>query len=176
MRSRFLSLAVFVFLLTAIAFGATGTAGAKDKPKRHSVYVFKLHLNPNQEVPPVRRLKADANGSLTLDVTRDSAGHITSGKVVFYVNYDFPHSVQITGLHVHQAPRGANGPIVVDSGIAPFTDADGQGNLTAAVTTASPATLQAIISNPKGFYVNLHTAVNPSGAMRDQLKGKGQTH
>jgi hypothetical protein len=29
--------------------------------------------------------------------------------------------------------------------------------------------LQAILDNPRGYYVNLHTSVNPGGAMRQQM-------
>jgi hypothetical protein len=75
--------------------------------------------------------------------------------------------VTVTGLHVHQAKKGANGPIVVDSGVASFTDDDGDGNVTAVVTSAAPALLQAILDRPRDYYVNLHTSVNPTGALRD---------
>jgi hypothetical protein len=111
---------------------------------------------------------------VTLDVTRDAAGAITSGKVVFYLNYFFPSSVTITGLHVHQAPKGQNGPVVVDSGVTTFTDADGQGNVTAVVSGVSPALLQAILAKPRDYYVNLHTSVHPGGALRDQLGHHGK--
>jgi hypothetical protein len=62
-----------------------------------------------------------------------------------------------------------NGAIVVDSGVAAFADADGDGNVTTVVTGVAPASLQAILDNPRNYYVNLHTSVNPAGAMRDQL-------
>ena len=110
-----------------------------------------------------------ARGNVTLDVTRDGSGGVTSGEVVFYVNYDFPGPVLITGLHVHQGGKGVNGPIVVNSGVASLADADGEGNVTTVVTGVAPATLQAILSNPRDYYANLHTSVYPSGAMRDQL-------
>jgi hypothetical protein len=29
--------------------------------------------------------------------------------------------------------------------------------------------LQAILDNPRGYHVNLHTSVNPGGAMRQQM-------
>jgi hypothetical protein len=144
-------------------------AGAKRGAKRGAVTVFDLRLEPRQEVPRIKGLRAYADGDVTLDVTRSSTGAITSGDVVFYFNYDFPGSVTITGLHVHQGKKGTNGPIVVDSGVASFTDADGEGNVTTVVTSASPATLQAILDKPREYYVNLHTSVNPTGALRDQL-------
>jgi hypothetical protein len=30
-------------------------------------------------------------------------------------------------------------------------------------------TLQAILDNPRNYYVNLHTSVYPNGAMREQM-------
>ncbi|MFN2466953.1 MAG: CHRD domain-containing protein [Gaiellaceae bacterium] len=167
-------LVLLATLLLAGVLGLTAAAAATGKKpgKSHPVTVFKLNLDPRQEVPPVA-LKADARGSLTLDVTRDATGNIVSGKVVFHLNYRFPGAVTITGLHVHQGARKANGPIVVDSGIGTTTDADGAGNLTS-VVPGSPATLTAILASPRGFYVNLHTSTHPGGALRDQLNRHGK--
>ena len=89
--------------------------------------------------------------------------------MIFYVNYSFPGSVAITGLHVHQGAKGANGPVLVSSGVASFTDSDGRGNITTVVTGMSPATLQAILDNPRSYYVNLHTSVYAGGALREQM-------
>jgi hypothetical protein len=77
--------------------------------------------------------------------------------------------VTITGLHVHRGAKGTNGPIVISSNVASFTDSDGVGNVTAVVTGTAPATLQAILDDPRGHYANLHTSVNPGGALRAQL-------
>jgi CHRD domain len=158
---------LIVGLLTLVVIsGATAK-----KPKLWATPVFKLNLRPNQEVPPIKGLKASAVGNVTFDLERSAAGVITSGEVIFYLNYSFPGSVNITGLHIHVGPKGEAPPnnIVVNSGIASFTDADGQGNTTAVVTGTSPSLLQAILDNPRNYYVNLHTSVNPSGAIREQL-------
>jgi hypothetical protein len=165
-----------VVATTAAGGGGNGNGNENGKRSKRNaaVTVFDLSLEAKQEVPRIKGLRADADGHLTLDVTRDSAGAITSGEVVFYVNYDFPGSVTITGLHVHQAKKGVNGPIVVDSGVASFTDEDGDGNVTAVVSGVSPATLQAILAMPRGYYVNLHTSVYPAGALRDQLGTSGK--
>jgi CHRD domain len=161
---------VFVptLLVGVLALVLVGGATAK-KPALSATPVFKLHLKPNQEVPPIKGLKADAVGSVTFDLERSAAGAITSGEVIFYFNYSFSGSVTITGLHIHQAAKGVNGSIVVSSNVATFTDADGQGNVTAVVTGTSPSTLQAILDNPRNYYVNLHTSVNTGGAMREQM-------
>jgi hypothetical protein len=165
---KWMRLAVPAALAAVAALVVVGGATAK-KPSLSATPVFKLNLRPNQEVPPIKDLKARAVGNVTFDLERSSAGAITSGEVVFYFNYTFPSSVTITGLHIHQAAKGANGAIVVSSGLASFTDADGSGNVTLVVTGTSPATLQAILDSPRGYYVNLHTSVHPGGALREQL-------
>ncbi len=163
-----ITLAVPAVLVGLLALVVIGGATAK-KPALSATPVFKLGLKPSQEVPPIKGLRADAVGSVTFDLTRSSAGTITAGEVIFYFNYKFPGSVNITGLHIHQGAKGANGGIVVDSGVGAFTDADGEGNATTVVTGVAPATLQAILDNPRGYYVNLHTSVNPGGALREQM-------
>ena len=55
------------------------------------------------------------------------------------------------------------------SSVASFTDADGHGNITAVVAGTTPATLQAILDNSRNYYVNRHTSVNPTGALREQM-------
>ena len=159
-----------VAVLVAAAFALVVVAGATaKKPALSATPVFKLNLKPSQEVPPVKGLKASASGSVTFDLERSSAGAITSGEVIFYFNYSFPGAVTINGLHIHQEAKGKNGPVVVNSGVTSIVDADGQGNVTTVVTGTSPTTLQAILDNPRSFYVNLHTTANPSGAVREQM-------
>jgi hypothetical protein len=150
--------------------GVLYTRGDCRKPaKQPSTVVFHLNLTPGEVVPRVKGLYANATGNLTLDLTRDATGAITSGNVVFYVNYRFPGSVTITGLALHQGARGSNGPVALDAGVGTVTDTDGHGNLTKVVSGASPTLLNALLSNPHGYYVDLTTAANTGGALRDQL-------
>jgi hypothetical protein len=167
-----LALAGASALVVIGAAGGTSTQNGKGKPTRSATPVFKLLLKPSNEVPRIKGLRADAVGSVTFDLTRGAAGAISASEVIFYFNYRFPDSVTISALHVHQGKKGTNGPPVVDSAIAPFTDADGAGNVTA-VVPGTPATLQAILNKPRDYYVNLHTTTppHPDGALRDQLRG-----
>ncbi len=126
-------------------------------------------MKPSQEVPRIQDLKAKAVGHVTFDLERSSTGAITSGEVVFYVNYSFPGSVTLTGLHVHRGAKGTNGPIVIDSGLTTDYRPDGKGNVTRVVASVPPATLQAVLDAPRGHYVNLHTSTHPGGAVRAQL-------
>jgi len=70
--------------------------------------------------------------------------------------------------HIHQGAAGANGPVKVGLfGTAmPATVSAAAGQ----VTVTDPALAQSLRTNPAGFYVNLHTAEFPGGAVRGQLK------
>jgi hypothetical protein len=165
------TLALPAVLVAIVALVAVGGATAK-KPALSATPVFKLNLKPSQEVPPIKGLKAKASGHVTFDLTRDSSGAITAGEVIFYFNYSFPGSIIISGLHIHQGAKGTNGGIVVNSGVTTITDSDGVGNVTTVVTSGfTLATLQAILDNPRNYYVNLHTTTPnfPGGAVRAQM-------
>jgi hypothetical protein len=97
---------------------------------------------------------AHAQGTLTLDVTHDSNGAIAGATAVFYVNYRFGSSVTIGGLAVH----AGDGSVVLDSGTAQFTDADGSGNLTKVVSSVPAATAQALLDGAGSDDVELETS------------------
>ncbi len=66
-----------------------------------------------------------------------------------------------TAAHIHQAPVGRNGPVVVGL-TAPTPTSSSCVGVDAALVTS-------IVSNPAGFYVNVHNAAFPNGALRGQL-------
>ena len=70
--------------------------------------------------------------------------------------------------HIHKAPAGSNGAIVVDFFNAP---AGTPGPLTGCTTTPlDKALLKDIVLNPSAYYLNLHNADFPAGAIRGQLE------
>ena len=163
-------LALPAALVAVVALVVVAGAPAK-KPALSATPVFKLNLKPSQEVPQNKDQKGSAVGSVTFDLTRNSAGTITSGDVIFSFNYGFANPATMTAMHVHQGAKGANGPPVVGAVLSAsdLADTDGVGNITSVVSGTSPATLQAILDNARGYYVNLHTTVKPDGALRAQL-------
>jgi CHRD domain len=85
----------------------------------------------------------------------------------------FCYSLRWTGIetataaHVHLGPRHVAGPVVI-----PLSIGDGSGAPVSACTTILDTTLaQAIEDDPKAYYVNVHNAEFPAGAIRGQLKG-----
>ncbi len=76
---------------------------------------------------------------------------------------------EVTGFHIHQAPVGGNGPIVIDfTALGPPLVASGTGFTYSAAGVLLPAVSEAALLGG-GIYVNVHTAVFPDGAIRGQL-------
>lgn len=76
-------------------------------------------------------------------------------------------SLQPTLAHIHKAPFGKNGPVVV-----PLIASAMPGNIFAVagtVTGVDPALVRDLAQHPLSYYANLHSAQFPGGAVRGQL-------
>jgi len=136
---------------------------------------FPVTMLPSNEVPPIANLDASAESSVTVHTLRNEEGEVVAGTVIFDVNPRFPGETTFTGLHIHNGEAGANGGVTINSGIgAPDTvmTPSGMANVYRVVnvtTAAGLETLNSLVMNPERHYVNLHTTVNPAGAVRAQL-------
>jgi hypothetical protein len=109
----------------------------------------KVTLAGDQEVPPVRSAGA---GSGTIVIGNDGA---VSGSVT-------TTGMAGTAAHIHEAAAGKNGPVVI-----PLT----KNGDTYAVPPGAKLTDAQFASFKEGnLYVNAHTAANPGGEIRGQLK------
>jgi hypothetical protein len=68
-----------------------------------------------------------------------------------------------TAAHIHFAPAGVAGDIVV-----PLSAPDARGQARGCIS-ADPVLIAAIAENPEQYYVNVHNADYPAGALRGQL-------
>lgn len=138
---------------------------------------YQILMDPDQEIPFVTGLEADATATVTVYSSRTAAGAVGSATVVFDVTHEFPGSTTFTGLHIHSGVPGVAGPVVINTGIggaATVTDADGVGNIYRAVDVSALnptalAAVQGLLTNPPAYYINLHTTTNPGGAVRGIL-------
>lgn len=143
--------------------------------RRTDENVFTMNLSPANEVPPVD-IQASAPASFKVNTIRDESGAVIAGRAVFDVNYRFPGAATFTGLHIHDQAAGQNGPVTINTGISGANSVAGDsgfGNIYIPVLVTSAAglrTLNSLMANPEKHYMNLHTTVNPGGAVRSQVR------
>jgi putative cell wall-binding protein len=110
-------------------------------------------IDPDTGLPGAGDLDANGESFVAFTATQICLGAVVEG-------LDTP----IVASHIHDGPAGENGPVVVD-----FTDAVREGSFVAGCTDVEAALLTDIQDNPDDFYVNVHTADFPAGAIRGQL-------
>lgn len=69
-----------------------------------------------------------------------------------------------TGAHIHAGAAGSAPPNNVVLGLTAPSDGGSKG-----CETVKPALIDAIQKSPKSYYVNVHNATYPNGALRGQL-------
>ena len=83
------------------------------------------------------------------------------GQICYDLN-DIKGIGQITAAHIHRGASGVNGPVVFT--LKPANEGGYKG-----CTGGAEWTQDRIENNPQAFYVNVHTAEYPNGAIRGQL-------
>jgi hypothetical protein len=108
-----------------------------------------VKLSGDQEVPPVKTSGA-GSGTITINDDGSVSGSVTAT------------GFTPTAAHIHEGAAGKNGPVIV-----PFTK-DGDKFGPAAGAKLTPDQLKAFKAG--NLYVNIHSAANPGGEVRAQLK------
>jgi hypothetical protein len=158
MRTKTLRL-VAVALVAALATALTLTAASGARHKRHGAHQNTLtaNLRGSEEVPGPG--DPDGRGKALVQLLP------RFGAVCFRLEW---RNIQDpTRAHIHRGARGTAGDIVVG-----FFEA---GNVRERGCTegVDEGLIREIRRNPRGFYVNIHNAEFPAGAIRGQLKRTG---
>ena len=166
------------FLLVVLALAA----GCDDSdpptgPSTTGPIVFTAQLSAANEVPAITNAESNGRGNVTItfNVPRDSVGAVTgAGTVTFAVQLTgFPAGTPAIAAHIHPGAAGINGAVLLGttlSATAPIVMGDGTANVTLpAIRDITQAEAQQIVANPAGFYFNVHTPLNPGGAVRGQM-------
>ena len=137
----------------------------------HSLSVLTAHLDGRQEISPTGTPGAGDPDGRGFAIVAGSDRAPTTLCYVLAVRKIAPAAA----AHIHMAPAGTNGGIVVH--LTPPTngfaaDCVSEGDLLPNGTPVFPTgvTAQQILDNPAGFYVNVHNADFPAGAIRGQLR------
>jgi hypothetical protein len=117
------------------------------------VAAFNVPLTGQEEVPPVITT-ATGNAYLRLTSNQVLYSNVTGANVE-------PNDV-MNMAHIHKAPRGANGPIIV-----PLVASPAEFGVTRK-TTVDQATFNSLLNDP--IYVNAHSVLVPTGKIRGQIR------
>jgi CHRD domain len=107
-------------------------------------------LAGSSEVPPVTT-SATGTANITIGADRSVKASVTA------------KDMTATASHIHMGAAGSNGPVIV-----PFTKS---GDAFSAAPDAKLTEEQYTAYKAGNLYVNVHSAKNPGGEIRGQLKG-----
>ena len=112
---------------------------------------FHAALTGASEVPP-----GDADGAgMARIAINDSTNQVCTDLEVRNIN-------AVTAAHIHEGRAGVNGPPVITLDAPDDNDSDD-------CDTVPDALVDRIRRDPSAFYVNVHTADYPNGAIRGQI-------
>jgi hypothetical protein len=140
---------------------------------------FATTISPASDNPPITGGDAAATGIAIVYIilTVDNTGAITGANAeIDLLIAGLPPAENLVGASVKQgslSKKTTKSPTVIDSGLTassptPVTPA---GSATIRVTNlaVTTAAVGGMLANPAGFFFNLDTTANPSGALRGQL-------
>lgn len=142
---KLLSTMTILMALLAIPFVAAVKAG--------SATCFEANLTGDQEVPAI---DTEATGYAFFTLYYETTG---GGDLVAKLAYQFTTEglADRTAVHIHQAPRGQSGPVIVPLTFDEEPDP----------VTISDAVIHAMLDG--NTYINIHTMAHGGGEIRGQL-------
>jgi CHRD domain len=169
---------VLTILVTGLVAGCGSSSTTPTPPSSNgtSQVKFTATLLPANEVPSIASSDPEGNGTgtatITLNVTRDTAGNIIAATADFQVSLSgFPSGTPINLAHIHPGAAGQNGSPLVDTLIrtGDVVLANGSGSFTKTGLAVSATDATAMVNTPANYYFNVHSALHSGGVARGQM-------
>ncbi len=145
-------------------------------------YYFQVSMSPSAETPePITASMASGSSLVRIHIRRGDTGEFVQAAVDFDTTLTVVQEQNLTNMHIHKGAAGVAGGVVIDSrfnmgtpGLTVPVEAGGTARIIRQfiVEPDNPdgiATIDEILANPEGFYVNVHSSAHPAGLARGQL-------
>jgi CHRD domain len=156
MGRRLVSIAVLTMVLSAVGVVLTASGALADE----KTATFTIQLSGAEEVCPTAPGTCGGPGTGTATITIDR-----NARTLCYTITTENVALPLLAAHIHAAPAGQAGPVVVPL----FTQPVNATTVAACLGDLDKNLLKAIIRNPENYYVNVHNTPFPNGAVRGQL-------
>ena len=138
--------------MASAAFTLVGCATVEEGIAEKTTTTYRANLTGAQEIGG-----GDADGVGRAEISISD----NFGQICYDLN-DLRGIGPITAAHIHRGATGVNGPVVFT--LKPANEGGYKG-----CSDGTEWTQDRIETNPAAFYVNVHTAEYPNGAIRGQL-------
>jgi hypothetical protein len=151
---------LIICLAVVGAAGGPGASVAQAKSGEGTMCVLHARLTASHETTGST---STAKGHTLIKVRND-------GMIRFKTHINNKNRETFVAGHIHQAPAGVAGPIVVPLFVAPAPATSARHIKQRGEATPNAGTSGAdLCQNPSAYYVNYHTTAFPGGAIRGQL-------
>jgi hypothetical protein len=142
-----------------------------------STHYFQASLSPSAETPaPISVSMASGSSLVRIHIRRSDTGEFLEAAVDFDTTLSVVQEQNLVNMHIHRGAAGVGGPVVIDSVFGSPIPVEAGGTariirqfIVAADNTAGIETIEALLENPEGYYVNVHSSAHPPGVARGQL-------
>jgi hypothetical protein len=168
---RLAMMAVPLLALAVAGCGSSSSTAPSSGPT-----IFTVQLSPAAETPPVTNAESSGKGTavITVNTVKDASGNVSSGTMDFSVSMSgFPNGTTAILAHIHPGAPGVSGSPLVNTGLTPGSGIampNGSGTFSVTGIAVTVDNLNQILASPQNYYFNVHTTLNPNGAMRGQLR------
>lgn len=149
-------------------WGCGSSSSTSTSPSNTVVYTVPLLASNETTLAS----QAEINGKGTAVITI----HKDTNTIDFAVSLSgFPPNSSAILSHIHgpNAPAGVATGVYINTGLSPGTAIpmpDGSATYSFNAVQSDATHVQSVLASPSQFYFNVHTPVNPNGAVRGQLQ------
>jgi hypothetical protein len=153
---------------TILVFGVAGCGSNSNPNSPSDITVFTVQLSALSENPPITNAEATARGTAVITINK------AANTIDFNVSLNgFTPTSAVNVAHIHgPASTSQNASVLVSTTLTAgnVTLTNGAGTFSFPQVPETPARIAQILAAPQSHYFNVHTTLNPGGAVRGQLQ------